>query len=53
MADIKTRPATPEFRDGWDRIFSKPAKQDDQEQTRIVRVAPLIVPRRVVEPNHA
>ena len=26
MAEIKTRPATPEYRDNWDRIFARVAR---------------------------
>ena len=29
MAEIKTRPATPEFRDNWDRIFRRPSITPD------------------------
>ena len=32
MAEIKTRPATPEYRDNWDRIFA--AKQPTGEMPK-------------------
>ena len=33
MAEIKTRPATPEFRDGWGRIFR--GRQNDEKRVVI------------------
>ena len=42
MSDIRTHPATPEYRDNWERIFGKPKRAKAAQELRFQAVQKAI-----------